>query len=118
MRVENHFSCYLLLAVSNVKWLIGRRFNNASIQNDIKLWPFKVVGDDGSKPKIIVQYKDEEKQFAPEEISAVVLSKMHEIAEAYTRSKIKNVVIIVPSYFKDSQRQSTEEAGVIAGLNV
>ncbi|XXG54719.1 hypothetical protein AAC387_Pa03g2528 [Persea americana] len=96
----------------------GRRFNNASIQNDIKLWPFKVVGDDGSKPKIIVQYKDEEKQFAPEEISAVVLSKMHEIAEAYTRSKIKNVVIIVPSYFKDSQRQSTEEAGVIAGLNV
>ncbi|ONK62266.1 uncharacterized protein A4U43_C07F2140, partial [Asparagus officinalis] len=104
--------------VFDAKRLIGRRFSDASVQSDCKLWPFKVIPGPGDKPMIVVQYKGEEKQFAAEEISSMVLIKMREIAEAYLGSTIKNAVVTVPAYFNDSQRQATKDAGVIAGLNV
>ncbi|CAL9771313.1 unnamed protein product [Musa acuminata subsp. burmannicoides] len=104
--------------VFDAKRLIGRRFSDPSVQSDMKLWPFKVIAGPGDKPMIVVQYKGEEKQFSPEEISSMVLTKMKEIAEAYLGTNVKNAVVTVPAYFNDSQRQATKDAGVIAGLNV
>uniref|UniRef100_A0A667X4P5 Heat shock protein family A (Hsp70) member 2 n=1 Tax=Myripristis murdjan TaxID=586833 RepID=A0A667X4P5_9TELE len=103
--------------VFDAKRLIGRKFDDAVVQSDMKHWPFKVVSD-GGKPKIQVEYKGEDKCFYPEEISSMVLVKMKEIAEAYLGQKVSNAVITVPAYFNDSQRQATKDAGVIAGLNV
>ncbi|KAK3033943.1 hypothetical protein RJ639_034107, partial [Escallonia herrerae] len=106
------------LECRDAKRLIGRRFSDASVQSDIKLWPFKVIPGAGDKPMIIVNYKGEEKQFAAEEISSMVLIKMKEITEAFLGSTVKNAVVTVPTYFNDSQRQATKDAGVISGLNV
>ncbi|RZF36346.1 hypothetical protein LSTR_LSTR008827 [Laodelphax striatellus] len=103
--------------VFDAKRLIGRRFDDPKIQDDMKLWPFAVV-DHGGKPKIRVEYKGEQKTFAPEEISSMVLTKMKEISETYLGNKVKDAVITVPAYFNDSQRQATKDAGAIAGLNV
>ncbi|CAH1986223.1 unnamed protein product [Acanthoscelides obtectus] len=97
--------------------LIGRRFDDPTVQQDIKHWPFHVINDKG-KPKIKVQYKGETKTFYPEEISSMVLSKMKEIAETYLTSRVSKAVITVPAYFNDSQRQATKDAGTIAGLDV
>ncbi|XP_027349169.1 heat shock 70 kDa protein 18-like [Abrus precatorius] len=104
--------------VFDAKRLIGRRFGNSEVQNDMQLWPFKVISDANNKPMIVVNYNREEKHFCAEEISSMVLAKMHEIAEDFLRSKVKNVVITVPACFNDSQRQATKDAGTIAGLNV
>ncbi|XP_057731429.1 heat shock 70 kDa protein [Arachis stenosperma] len=104
--------------VFDAKRLIGRRFSDASVQNDMKLWPFKVIAGAGDKPMIVVTYKGEEKTFAAEEISSMVLIKMREVAEAFLGHPIKNAVITVPAYFNDSQRQATKDAGAISGLNV
>lgn len=103
--------------VFDAKRLIGRKFNDTVVQSDMKLWPFKVICDNG-KPKVQVEYKGETKAFYPEEISSMVLVKMKEIAEAYLGQRVSNAVITVPAYFNDSQRQATKDAGVIAGLNV
>jgi L1 cell adhesion molecule like protein len=84
----------------------------------MQLWPFKVVDDGNDRPQIVVNFKGEEKKFYAEEISAMVLSKMKETVEEYTGEDAKDVVITVPAYFNDQQRQSTKDAGVIAGLNV
>ncbi|XP_047938422.1 heat shock cognate 70 kDa protein-like [Salvia hispanica] len=106
--------------VFDAKRLIGRKFNDPTVQSDIKLWPFKVIPHltDINKPMIVVTYKGEEKHFSAEEISSMVLSKMKGTAEAYLGSSVKNVVITVPAYFNDSQRRATKDAGTIAGLNV
>ncbi|KAH8264053.1 hypothetical protein KR038_001827, partial [Drosophila bunnanda] len=104
-------------SVFDAKRLIGRRFDDSKIQEDIKHWPFRVV-DDGGKPKMSVEFKGEEKRFAPEEISSMVLTKMKETAEAFLGTSIRDAVITVPAYFNDSQRQATKDAGAIAGLNV
>merc|ERR1712216_856977 len=104
--------------VFDAKRLIGRRFQDAAVQDDIKHFPFKVVCKDGDKPAIEVVFKGEKKIFAPEEISAMVLLKMKEIAESFLSKEVKNVVITVPAYFNDSQRQATKDAGAITGLNV
>ncbi|XP_066385566.1 heat shock cognate 70 kDa protein-like [Miscanthus floridulus] len=104
--------------IFEVKRLIGRRFSAESVQQDVKLWPFKVVAGRDDRPMIMVQYKGKERQFMPEEISSMVLTKMRETAEVYLGKTIKNAVITVPVYFNNSQRQATIDAGAIAGLNV
>merc|ERR1712212_1284391 len=103
--------------VFDAKRLIGRKFEDASVQSDMKHWPFTGVSD-GGKPKIQVEYKDENKKFFPEEISSMVLIKMKETAEAYLGITVKDAVVTVPAYFNDSQRQATKDAGTIAGINV
>ncbi|KAM4104495.1 hypothetical protein ACJW30_06G162000 [Castanea mollissima] len=105
-------------SVFDAKRLIGRRFSDPLVQEDMKLWPFKVVGGLGDKPMIVVNYKGEEKHFSAEEISSMVLRMMRKIAETYLGTTVKNAVIAVPAYFNDSQRKATKEAGGIAGLNV
>ena len=108
--------------MKDAKRLIERRFTSAAIQKDMQFWPFKVIPDhdsrNGKKPMIVVAHKGEEKQFAPQEISSMVLHKMKEIAEAYPGTEVRNVVITVATYFIDSQRSATKDAGVIAGSNV
>jgi len=103
--------------IFDAKRLIGRKFNEANVQKDMKHWPFKVI-DVGGKPKLEVEYKGETKQFFPEEISSMVLGKMKETGENYLGAKVVDAVITVPAYFNDSQRQATKDAGTIAGLNV
>jgi heat shock 70kDa protein 1/2/6/8 len=103
--------------VFDAKRLIGRRFDEASVQSDMKHWPFTVSNDSG-KPKIVVEYKNEQKTFYPEEISSMVLVKMKETAEAYLGKTVTDAVVTVPAYFNDSQRQATKDAGTISGLNV
>ncbi len=103
--------------VFDAKRMIGRSFNESSVQSDIKQFPFKVSPGRGGKPVINVEYKGENKEFSPEEISAMILVKMKETAEAFIGEDIKDAVITVPAYFNDSQRQSTKDAAIIAGLN-
>lgn len=104
--------------VFDVKRLIGRKYEDKEVQRDVKLLPYKIVNKDG-KPYIQVKIRDGEiKVFSPEEISAMILVKMKETAEAYLGKKIKDAVVTVPAYFNDAQRQATKDAGVIAGLNV
>merc|ERR1711976_861264 len=103
--------------IFDAKRLIGRKFTDSAVQSDMKHWPFKVTNVSG-KPKLQVEYKSEEKSFTPEEISAMVLLKMKETAEAYLGKEVKDAVVTVPAYFNDSQRQATKDAGVIAGLNI
>nr|CUU98812.1 hypothetical transcript [Hymenolepis microstoma] len=103
--------------VFDAKRLIGRKYAEATVQADMKHWPFHVA-DFGGKPKIEVVYKGEKKSFFPEEISSMVLLKMKETAEAYLGKTVENAVITVPAYFNDSQRQATKDAGAISGMNV
>jgi len=104
--------------VFDAKRLIGRRFSDPVVQADMKHWPFKVIQKEGDKPYIQVFYQGSTKEFSPEEISAMVLVKMKQTAEAYLGKDVKDAVVTVPAYFNDSQRQATKDAGLIAGLNV
>jgi len=104
--------------VFDAKRLIGRRFSDTVVQDDMKHWPFKVVQKAGDKPYIQVEYKGDAKDFSPEEISAMVLVKMKQTAEAFLGGNVAKAVITVPAYFNDSQRQATKDAGTISGLNV
>ena len=104
--------------VFDAKRLIGRKFNDSTVQSDIKHFPFDVVSSNDGKPLIEVDYKNERKKFQPEEISSMILGKMKETAESFLGEEVTNAVITVPAYFNDSQRQATKDAGVIAGLNV
>merc|ERR1711963_390874 len=97
------------------KRLIGRKYDDAAVQQDMKHWPFEVVQVNG-RPKIAAEYKGERKVMAPEEISSMVLTKMKETAESFLGQRVTDAVITVPAYFNDAQRQSTKDAGVIAGL--
>ncbi|KAB2607815.1 heat shock cognate 70 kDa protein-like [Pyrus ussuriensis x Pyrus communis] len=107
-------------SIFDAKRLIGRKFSEDTVQKDRTLWPFRVIEGPADKPMIAVTHRGEEKKFSAEDISSMVLAKMREIAESYLCSKIseKNAVITVPSYFNDSQRQATIEAGKLAGLKV
>ncbi|XP_074272596.1 heat shock 70 kDa protein 18-like [Silene latifolia] len=108
--------------IFDAKRLIGKKFSDKSVQNDMKVWPFKVIAtsdsDYGKKPLIVVTYKGEEKQFSPEEISSMILCKMKDMAEVYLGCEVKHAVVTVPAYFNNAQRQATKDAGTIAGLNV
>ena len=103
--------------IHSVKRLIGRKYNDKEVQMDKKLLPYDIIDKDG-KPYIQVEIKGQKKLYSPEEISAMILTKMKTIAENFLGTKVINVVITVPTYFNDSQRQSTKDAGTIAGLNV
>ena len=100
--------------VYDVKRLIGRKFNDPHIQNDMKSLTYNILNKSG-KPTIEVDYKNEKKEFLPEEISAMVLGKMKQIAENYLGEKVTDAVVTVPAYFNDAQRQATKDAGRIAG---
>ena len=104
--------------VFDAKRLIGRKFSDKTVQDDIKLWPFKVESGDNEKPMIVVKHKGEMKKFMAEEIASMVLTKMKEIAEDYLGQKCENAVVTVPAYFNDAQRQATKDAGTISGMNV
>ena len=104
--------------VYDAKRLIGRRFDDEHVQADRKLWPFKVVAVDEGKPAVEVNTKDGTKRLSPQEISAMVLGKMRDTAESFLGQPVKNMVVTVPAYFNDAQRQATKDAGTIAGLNV
>lgn len=103
--------------IYDVKRLIGRDFNDPHVQNDMKSLSYTVVNS-SNKPHVEVQYKGETKQFSPEEISAMILTKMKSCAESYLGTEVKDAVVTVPAYFNDAQRQATKDAGVIAGINV
>ncbi len=103
--------------VFDVKRLIGRTFDDVNVQRDIKLLPYKVVNVD-NKPYIEVKVQGESKVFSPEQISALILQKMKNIAEEFLGTPVRHAVITVPAYFNDAQRQATKDAGRIAGLNV
>ncbi|KAJ7632545.1 heat shock cognate 70 [Roridomyces roridus] len=103
--------------VFDAKRLIGRKFEDAEVQSDMKHFPFTVFSK-GGKPYIRVEYRGEQKEFSPEEISSMVLLKMKETAESYLGTTLNNAVVTVPAYFNDSQRQATKDAGTISGLNV
>ena len=104
--------------IFDAKRMIGRDFSNPVLQQDLKHFPYKVRNDGKNRPQIVVETKDGEKMFYPEEISAMVLQKMKSIAESYLSETIKDAVVTVPAYFTDAQRQATKDAGTIAGLNV
>ena len=103
--------------VFDVKRLIGRKFNDKSVQADKKLFPYKIVSKD-DKPYIEIKIEGKNRQFAPEEVSAMILLKMKEIAEAYLGHEVNNAVVTVPAYFNDAQRQATKDAGTISGMSV
>jgi heat shock protein 5 len=103
--------------VFDAKRLIGRKVNDADVKKDMRHWPFKVVEKQG-KPAIEVKYRGENRDFTAEEISAMILGKMKETAEAYLGEKVTHAVVTVPAYFNDAQRQATKDAGTIAGLTV
>ncbi|XP_034235350.1 endoplasmic reticulum chaperone BiP [Thrips palmi] len=103
--------------VFDAKRLIGREWTDTTVQADIKFFPFKVI-EKNSKPHVVVKTGQGDKTFAPEEISAMVLGKMKETAEAYLGKKVTHAVVTVPAYFNDAQRQATKDAGTISGLQV
>ncbi|XP_057818610.1 heat shock cognate 70 kDa protein [Cryptomeria japonica] len=114
---KNQIATNPLNTVFDAKRLIGRRFSDPCVQQDIILWPF-VIEEVNDKPLIQVTYKGETKLFAPEEISAMLLMKMKTISESYLKCEVKNAFITVPAYFNDAQKRATKDASVIAGLNV
>ncbi|KAF1984879.1 heat shock protein 70b [Aulographum hederae CBS 113979] len=114
---KNQFASNPRRTVFDVKRLIGRKFEEKEVQADMKHFPFKVVNKNG-QPRVQVDVQGTEKTFTPEEVSAMVLGKMKEVAETYLGEKVTNAVVTVPAYFTDSQRAATKDAGTIAGLNV
>ena len=104
--------------VFDAKRLIGRTFTDSNVQSDMKHFPFKVTANKDNKPIIGVNYKGDDKTFSAEEISAMILVKMKEIAESYLGNNVTDAVVTVPAYFNDAQRTATKDAGTIAGLNI
>ena len=112
--VKNHEN-----TVYSIKRIIGRKFTDLQVQNDMKMWTFKVVeGPKLQRPQIQIKINNEIKNYSPEQISAFILSKLKKDATEFMKREIRDAVITVPAYFNDSQRQATKDAGKIAGLNV
>ncbi|ETN39739.1 chaperone DnaK [Cyphellophora europaea CBS 101466] len=114
---KNQYAANPTRTIFDIKRMIGRKFNDKDVTRDAKHFPFNVVNKDG-KPTVDVQVGGSNKNFSPEEISAMVLGKMKEVAEAYLGKKVTHAVVTVPAYFNDAQRQATKDAGTIAGLTV
>ena len=104
--------------ICDAKRFIGKKFDDSSVQKDMKLLQFNLVSGPDNKPLIKVNKEGKEISLHPEEVSAMVLGKMKEIAENYLGTKVTDAVVTVPAYFNDSQRQATKDAATIAGLNV
>lgn len=104
--------------IFDTKKLIGKKFSDPAVQQDIKHWPFQVIAKEDDKPYYRVTYKGQEKEFSPEDISAMVLLKLKEVAEAFLGHSVTDAVITVPAYFSDAQRVATKDAATIAGLKV
>jgi len=103
--------------VFDAKRLIGRKFSDQKVQEDIKDLSYKVVSGKSDKAVVEVEFKGDTKRFEPEEISSMVLTKMKETAETFLGKPVTDAVVTVPAYFNDSQRQATKDAASIAGLN-
>ena len=114
---KNQGSLNPLRTIYVVKRLIGRKFEDKEVQRDMKMVPYKIVSKNG-KPYVSVETTQGQKTLSPEEVSAMVLTKMKEVAEAYLGREVKHAVVTVPAYFNDAQRQATKDAGMISGLNV
>jgi endoplasmic reticulum chaperone BiP len=116
---EQHSLRFLLVQklIKFPRRLIGRKFSDKDVQSDIKHFPFDVIENDG-KPNVQVDVNGKPKTFTPEEVSAMILGKMKEVAESFLGKKVTHAVVTVPAYFNDNQRQATKDAGTIAGLNV
>ena len=115
---KNQASMNPVNTIHDAKRLLGRSFDDEYVKSDSEMWTFKVIDDGKNKPKVSVNHKGEDKSFYAEEVSAMILTKMKEVAETYIGETVTDAVITVPAYFGDSQRQATKDAGVIAGLNV
>ena len=115
---KNQVSMNVNNTIFDAKRLIGKKFSDTEVQADLKHFPFKVTAGDNDKCLINVTHKGEQKKFHPEQISAMILGEMAQVASNYLGTEVKDVVVTVPAYFNDSQRQATKDAGVIAGLNV
>ncbi|CAN1189451.1 Heat shock 70 kDa protein BIP2 [Linum perenne] len=102
----------------DVKRLMGKKFNDPEVNNDMKYLPYRVVNEKGNPYVKVNDGSGETKSFSPEEISAMALGKMKETAESYLGKDVNGAVVTVPAYFNDAQRQATKDAGTIAGLNV
>ncbi|KAL4895048.1 heat shock protein 70 family [Aspergillus ambiguus] len=114
---KNQYAANPKRTIFDIKRLIGRKFDDKDVQRDTKNFPFKIANKDG-KPVVRVDVNKEPKTLTPEEVSAMVLGKMKEVAEGYLGKKVTHAVVTVPAYFNDAQRQATKDAGTIAGLNV
>ena len=106
-----------LRTVFVIKRLVGRKFDDKEVQRDMKYLPYKIVSKSG-KPYVSIDTTAGNKQLSPEEVSAMILVKMKEVAEAYLGKEVKYAVVTVPAYFNDAQRTATKDAGMIAGLDV
>jgi len=104
--------------IYDIKRFMGRKFDDPIVQEEIKRVPYKVVRGDNDRIKVEVMYQNQTKQFSPEEISAMILSHMKEIAESFLGQTVTKAVVTVPAYFNDAQRQATKDAGSIAGLDI
>ena len=104
--------------IFDAKRLIGRKFDDPTIQKDLDHYSFKIINEQNGNPEIEVEYMGEIKTFKPEEISAMILQKLKMDAENFLGTVVSDAVITVPAYFNDAQRQATKDAGKIAGLNV
>jgi L1 cell adhesion molecule like protein len=103
--------------IFDIKRLIGRKFNDPLVQSDMKLLPYKIIPDQNGNCLVEVDYMNEKKTFSPIEISSMILTKMKEITESYLGEEVKNIVVTVPAYFNDAQRQATKDSCAISGLN-
>ena len=117
LAAKNQYAMNPKNTVYEVKRLMGRKFDDPEVQEDIKRFTYKVINQNGY-PVIEVEYKHKIEHFTPEQISAMILTKMKETAEEFLGCKIDKAVITVPAYFNDAQRQATKDAGTIAGLDV
>ncbi|KAI6877051.1 78 kDa glucose-regulated, partial [Hortaea werneckii] len=107
---KNQYASNPHRTIFDIKRLIGRKYDERDVQRDIKHFPFSVVNKNG-QPRVQVEVSGADKNFTPEEVSAMILGKMKEVAESYLGENVKNAVVTVPAYFNDAQRAATKDAG-------